>query len=145
MRFLVPQFIEMEDQIFGPLTFKQAIYLAGAGGVVLALFARLGFIWAILLGGPITLLALALAFYKVNNRSFMEVLYAWFFFTMHKKLYLWKKEEKTNKIQDKKGKEGVPLMKPKPITPKLSQSRLKELAWSLDTKESLYTKKEQWQ
>ena len=32
MRFQVPQFIEIESKIFGPLTFKQFIYLAGGGG-----------------------------------------------------------------------------------------------------------------
>jgi hypothetical protein len=29
MQFRVPQFIDIEDKLFGPLTFKQFIYLAG--------------------------------------------------------------------------------------------------------------------
>ena len=29
MQFQVPQFIEVEDKIFGPLTFKQFIYMGG--------------------------------------------------------------------------------------------------------------------
>lgn len=29
MQFQVPQFIEVEDKIFGPLTFKQFVYIAG--------------------------------------------------------------------------------------------------------------------
>src|SRR3990172_12458701 len=32
MQFQVPQFIEIEDKIFGPLTFKQFIYVAGGAG-----------------------------------------------------------------------------------------------------------------
>jgi len=32
MRFEVPQFIEVEDKIFGPFTWKQFIYLMGGEG-----------------------------------------------------------------------------------------------------------------
>jgi hypothetical protein len=38
MRFQVPQFIEVEDKIFGPLTVKQFIYLAGGAGLVFILY-----------------------------------------------------------------------------------------------------------
>ncbi|TSC80302.1 MAG: hypothetical protein G01um101429_152 [Parcubacteria group bacterium Gr01-1014_29] len=31
-QFQVPQFIEVEDKIFGPLTTKQFFYLLGGGG-----------------------------------------------------------------------------------------------------------------
>ena len=33
MRFQVPQFIEVEDKIFGPMTLKQFIYMAGGAGL----------------------------------------------------------------------------------------------------------------
>ena len=33
MQFQVPQFIEVEDKIFGPLTFRQAVYLVGGAGL----------------------------------------------------------------------------------------------------------------
>ena len=29
MQYQVPQFIEVEDKIFGPLTFKQLVYVVG--------------------------------------------------------------------------------------------------------------------
>ena len=32
MQFQVPQFIEVEDKIFGPLTFKQFVYVLGGAG-----------------------------------------------------------------------------------------------------------------
>ena len=38
MQFQVPQFIEIEDKIFGPLTFKQFIYLAGGVGASIVLW-----------------------------------------------------------------------------------------------------------
>jgi hypothetical protein len=71
----------------------------------------------------------------------MEVLYSWFSFTVNKKLYLWKKEQKKNENQKK---EEVGEASARPITPKVSQSRLKELAWTLDTRESLYEREGEW-
>ena len=38
MRFQVPQFIEVEDKIFGPLTFKQFVYVTGGVGLAVILF-----------------------------------------------------------------------------------------------------------
>ena len=56
MRFQVPQFIEVEDKIFGPLTLKQFIYLAGAGGLVFVLWRVLPLFVAI--GPPVVLFIL---------------------------------------------------------------------------------------
>jgi len=52
MRFQVPQFIEVEDKIFGPLTLKQFIYLAGAGGVVFVLWRVFPIFVAIIIAAP---------------------------------------------------------------------------------------------
>jgi hypothetical protein len=41
MHYQVPQFIEIEDKIFGPLTLKQFIYLAGGVGLCLIFFSLL--------------------------------------------------------------------------------------------------------
>ncbi len=90
MRYQVPQFIEVEDKIFGPLTFKQFIYLAGGGGLCLLFFTLLPIYLTVLLGLPVAAFALALAFYKVNGRPFIvsvEHAFGYFFGT---KLYLWK-------------------------------------------------------
>jgi hypothetical protein len=41
MRFQVPQFTDVEDKIVGPLTLKQFVYLAGAGGGCIILYSFL--------------------------------------------------------------------------------------------------------
>ena len=41
MHFQTPQFIEIEDKIFGPLTLKQFIYLAGAAGLSFTAYSLL--------------------------------------------------------------------------------------------------------
>jgi len=131
MRFSVPQFIEIEDKIFGPLTLKQALYIAGAAGVALAAYTRLGFMWAILLGTPVGILAFALAFVKVNDRPFVSTFYAAVFYYIKNKLYLWKKGEKHAPHE----RVRAPETTTRPVAPHLTQSRLRTLAWSLDTKE----------
>ena len=63
MNFQVPQFIEVEDKVVGPLTFKQFIYLAGGAGLAFVFYAMLG--WYLGMVPIILVLAFsfALAFY----------------------------------------------------------------------------------
>lgn len=140
MRFQVPQFIEVEDKIFGPLTLKQFIYLAGAGGVVFVLWRILPLFFAVIVGAPVIALAIALAFYKVNRRPFVHVLESAFRFVLNSRLYIWQ-SKKVEKMKKKK-KENE-LQEPLLRIPKLSGSKLKDIAWSLDIKESIYSDKEQ--
>jgi len=135
MRFLVPQFIDVEDKIFGPLTLKQAIYLAGGGGVVVALFVQFGFMWAFLLGSPVAALAFTLAFVKINNRPFYFMVYSFFFYLIGNKLYLWKRMP--NKVVKKKVEQQFTA----PVEEKITQKNIKALARSLDSSETMYTTK----
>ncbi|MAG12508.1 hypothetical protein CL630_01720 [bacterium] len=137
MRFQVPQFIEVEDKIFGPFTFKQFIYLAGGAGISFILYKALPLFFAILFISPILVLTLALAFYKINKKPFVAILESAFRYTLQKKLYIWKKEEK--KI---KKKAQAPHTDPLIVVPRLSDSKLKDIAWSLDVHESIYAGQE---
>ena len=77
MKFQVPQFIEVEDKIFGPFTIKQFIYLAGGGALSFVIYTYISpfsFILAIVLLLPVAGLAVALALYKVNNQPFIAVI-----------------------------------------------------------------------
>ena len=76
MRFQVPQFIEVEDKLFGPLTFKQFIYVAGGVGLCVILFIFLPTFLAILLSLPIGAFSAALAFFKINDKPFINVVEA---------------------------------------------------------------------
>ena len=97
MRFEVPQFIEIEDKIFGPLTWRQFLYLGGGLGMAVVLFLRLPFIGFVLAGIPLALISAALAFYPVNNRPFSYFLEAVVNYFSGRRLYLWRKEEMTYK------------------------------------------------
>ncbi|MFQ5788442.1 MAG: PrgI family protein [Thermodesulfobacteriota bacterium] len=148
MKFQVPQFIEVEDKIFGPLTLKQFIYLAGAGGVVFILWRVLPLFFAIIIAAPVIALAVALAFYKINKRPFVFVLESAFKYMLSNRLYIWKSKDikQMKKASPGLKKEAHPLAQTGESQiqmPKLSGSKLKDIAWSLDIKESIYSDKTQ--
>lgn len=136
MLFKFPQYIDVEDKIFGPLTIKQFIYLVGGGGIVVALWRLLpGFI-ALLLSVPAIVLSLALAFYRVNNQPFINVLESFTKYILGEKLYIWKKEPK--KITKKESEKESPQV----YIPKVSDGNLKRLKWDIDVKKSSDTEHE---
>lgn len=135
MRFQVPQFIEVESKIFGPLSLKQFIYLAGGAGSVFITYKFGGIFLTFLIGVPLAGFAVALAFYKVNNQPFIKIVENAFKHFAGTKLYIWKKREpeKKKELEEAKEAKGQPEIQ----VPKLTQSRLKDLAWSLDIKEKV--------
>ena len=144
MRFQVPQFIEVEDKIFGNYTIKQFIYLAGGVGLSFAIYRLIGsFVWSAL---PIIIImsfSAALAFYRINERfPFIYIEEAAFKYFFSNKLYIWKKRE--NKKMPEENNTDQEIKKYASImVPKISDSKLKDLTWSLDIKESMYTNKNQ--
>ncbi len=128
MRFQVPQFIEVEDKIFGPFTFKQFLYLAGGVGMIAITFSVLPKILAFFISIPIAALSLALTFYKINNRPFIFVLESFFKYLITKKLFIWKMSARGNKVSA----EASPNRQI--VLPKVSQSKLKDLTWNLSVR-----------
>ena len=138
MEFQVPQFIEVEDKLFGPLTWKQFVYLVGGGGFCFILYSFLPLFIAIVLMLPVAAVTAALAFYKYNGKSFVQLAQAAIAYRLSQKLFLWRKEEKavTPSATTSTPQNGLYI-------PKLSESKLKDLAWSLDIKDSIYSSRDQ--
>jgi hypothetical protein len=133
MQYQVPQFIEIEDKIFGPLTLKQFLYLAGGAGICLIFFTLLPLFLTVILGIPVMGLALALAFYEINGRPFVVALEHAFYYFFGSKLYLWQpRQPKASEAKDIAPTPPTPIQLP---VPKLSESKLKDLAWSLNIKD----------
>jgi len=134
MRFQVPQFIEVEDQIIGPFTLKQFIYLAGGAGLCIVIYLFVPtLLLSIPLMVPVVALSAALAFYKINNRPFISIVESFFRYHITNKLYIWK-HRSPEAGQTKLAKPGLPITSQANI-PKLSQSKLKDLAWTLDVQD----------
>ncbi len=114
MGFQVPQFIEREPKIIGPLTFKQFITFAIAGGICFVIFFSVPrpvfyFLTFLIMGG-----AAALMLIKKEGQPLYILLEHFLSFTISPKLYLWQKKEtafpiiKTKEIKKEK-KEKSPL------------------------------------
>lgn len=131
MEYQVPQFVEIEDKIVGPLTLKQFIYIAGGAGLCAVFLLYLPLFLGVLLSIPVAALAGALAFYKVNNKGFVEVLEAGFKYYIGDRLFIWKKEPKNAVAAP-----TAPAEEPARQKLVLSRGKLEELAWSLDIKDS---------
>ena len=131
MQFQVPQFIEIEDKVFGPFTFKQFVYLLGAVACLYIPFKFFGVYIAVLTGGPFAAFAIALAFAKINGRAFVFTAEAYAKYFFSNKLYLWKHKDKVIQTQMVEEKTAVRSM----VVPTLSQNKLKDLAWALDVRE----------
>ncbi len=95
MRFTIPQFIEHEAKIIGPLTFKQFIFVGIAAVICFVLYFSVSFnlflLGCIVLGGT----SVAFAFLKVEGIPLPQVMSNFLKFSFSPKKYLW--EKKTQK------------------------------------------------
>ena len=133
MQFKVPQFLEIEDKIFGPFTFRQFIYLAGGAGLCFIIYkllgAYLGLIPILAVGG----LSLALMFYRPNNKPFIYMIEAGFNYIRQDKLYVWRRrEEKEKKVNEQAEISAGDKREALEHQARLGGNRLRDLAWSLD-------------
>lgn len=132
MQFRVPQFLDIEDKIFGPFTFSQFVYLAGGAGLCYILYKVLGVLFGFI---PIILIAglsIALAFYRPNNKSFLYMIQSALGYYSQDKLYIWKRKTKKESIHEKEKTQEIETN----YQPKLNSSKLRDLAWSLDVLDS---------
>ena len=125
----------MEDKIVGPLTLIQFLYVLGGGIVCYILFQVLYSFSAILffvLALPIALIALALAFLKIQEQPLSHFITAGLQFWQKPKMRYWHNLG-----------EAPPILKdaPKPkattVAPakqQIQKSNLEQLAYSLDTR-----------
>lgn len=128
-QYQVPQFITIEDKVIGPLTLKQFGFLASGAVLIFILHALLVPLLFYPVAGVVGGIAAALAFLKIQQQPFPTVIRRAFLFFIRPRLYLWKKEamKKPAAVADSAKKEAT-------ITaiPKMSASKLSDLAWSLD-------------
>ncbi len=148
MQFQVPQFIEVEDKIFRPFTLFQFIYMAGGAGFVAMMIFLLPFFFAVIISIPVVAFSAALAFYKVNNRPFVEHIQSMVAFYFNNNLYIWKPKDAVEiaRSQQASATESARRSDTQQTTVSTSaaRNRLKDLAWSLDIKESsIYSDKKQ--
>lgn len=131
MQFKVPQFIDVEDKLFGPFTFRQFAYLVGGAGIIFVVYKLLPLWIGIFIILPVAALSAALTFYKINNKPFIYYLQAGINYALSNKLYVWK--QRLVKHDDKNDEATAPTKVS--MLPTMSSDKLKDLSWSLDVEE----------
>ena len=99
MQFRVPQFIDIEDKILGPLGWKQLAYvLAGIGLTYLIFKASSSKVIATILSIPIISLFGSLAFVKINNKDFLDVMEDASKYFFSNKIYTWQQDKNISNL-----------------------------------------------
>jgi len=133
-QFVVPQFIDVEDKIFGPVTTRQFIILL-VGGLLVFISFKLAdmalFIFLLsLIGGS----SLVLAFVKINGQLFHFFLLNIIQTLKRPSLRIWDKNYKDAelKILIKEGVAEEVIEEIKRV-PKISYNRLRDLSLTVNT------------
>ncbi|MBU1039039.1 PrgI family protein [Patescibacteria group bacterium] len=133
-QFVVPQFIDIEDKIFGPITSRQFIILMIGGFLVFAEFKLFDFALFLLLGIITAGLSIIFSFVKVNGMPVHYFLLNLFQGIKQPKERIWRKE-----INEEDLKKAVrrPVVMPAKVSLSSKQpfnkSRLQELVLMVDT------------
>ncbi len=115
MQFVVPQFIQRNTKILGPLSFKQVLFILAAALISLLFYVFLPFSLFVIGSLIVFPVCLALAVLRVHNTPLPELLKNFFIFLGKPRIYLWKKKKdlvkmkKSEIIVVEEEKEGVPL------------------------------------
>ena len=131
MQFHIPQYIDVEDKLLGPLTLKQGLFLGGGAGAIYLVIRLVPYIF---ISAPLIIaiaaLSGALAFYPKERlgRTFLEILEASFLYLIRDKLYTWKKTTKEpilGKEQEFVSNQILPI-------PTISKGKLSNVSTSLN-------------
>lgn len=130
-RFVVPQFIDEEAKIMGPVTGRQFIILLVCLGVDFIIFKLADFALFLLICIPLTMFALILAFLKVRGQKFHFFLLNFVMKMRRPDLRVWDKA--TGDFVPIVLKDDTPAKGPTPIKAPLMTSRLNELSLVVNT------------
>lgn len=132
-QFVVPQFIDAEDKIFGPITARQFIILMIAGLIDFGLFKLLTFVQFLLAGIPIVIIAGIFAFVKINGQVFHYFILNIIQTFKKPKLRVWDKHYSDSELKVFMRQAPPEPPKVEPRKAPVSISRLNELSLVVNT------------
>ncbi len=134
-QFIVPQFIDVEDKILGPISVRQfIIVIVGVIGIFASyqLFARLAGLFPLFLGMSFLILIgiILFAFLRVNGRPFHLFVLNVIQSIKNPRMRIWNNQAVTERLQYRQ--EPPPPPAP-PVKQPLSQTKLARLSLLVDT------------
>lgn len=131
MMFSVPQFIDIEDKIAGPLTWRQLLWMIGMGATLLVFFNMFDSALFFIIAVPTVLLFVALAFYRPNGMPLAIFIFHAILFLFRPKVAVWERPIRRMPSQPKK-EDLSSAASQAPAEKHVSQDKLKELARIMD-------------
>lgn len=92
-QFQVPQFIDVEDKILGPITMRQFFIMIIPMGTGILLYFLLKFWLVIIMEIPITIGCAVFAFYRPYGMRFSKFFSAFLSYSLKPRMFIWKHEE----------------------------------------------------
>lgn len=132
-QFLVPQFIDVEDKIFGPITTRQFVILLAGGTLIFVLFKLFRFVPFVLVSLLVFGATGTLAFLRVNGQPFHFFLLNLIQTTRRPHLKVWNKELTTAELRERMREAPKKPPPPPPQKEALSSTKLQELSLVVNT------------
>lgn len=130
-RFIVPQFIDAEDKIWGPVTVRQFIIVLAGGLLIVLSYKFADFALFLTQSSIILLLVIIFAFVKINGVTFHLFLLNVIQTVKRPKIRIWRKEY--IKVEEFKIKGENVVAAPIPVKNMLPNKKLSELSLIIDT------------
>lgn len=132
-QFVIPQFIDVEDKIIGPITTRQFIILLAVTIILFIAYKLLTFLYFLAFGLPVFGLGVVIAFIKVNGQPFHFFLLNLIQTTRRPKLRVWNKESTADELRQYLKKEEVKIIPPRPVKERMVATKLSELSLIVNT------------
>lgn len=132
MQYSVPQFIDIEDKVVGPLTAKQVLILILGGVVLLVAFRFFNLAFFIIVALIVAPVSLVLAFYKPRGISAIQYIFNYVDYLTNPKIYVWRRETDRNTYLKRSLQKRQSANDAQPLK-SVSRSRIRDLAILLDT------------
>jgi len=136
--FNIPQFLDTEDKVVGPLTAKQLGWIVAACAIFFLIYLFFGKTGLLVLGIPILAIFGGLAFYKPNGRPLTSYASSVISFFTHPKMYMWRRlpdeQISIKRVPPKKSEE---ILEKKQLT----EDRIRDISELLDRRSGINSEK----
>jgi hypothetical protein len=132
-QFVVPQFIDVEDKILGPLTVRQFVILLVVFGTDFLIYKLADFALFIATGIPLFAFGVVLAFVKINGQPFHYYLLNLSQYLKRPKLKIWDKTLNDAEVREFLEEKPLPPPPPRPKKEALTTSKLAQVSLIVNT------------
>lgn len=132
MQYSIPQFIDREQKLLGPLTVRQTLILGLTAIILVVAFflLKLNFFVFTLLAVAVGSLGLGISFIKINDKPLYFIFTAFLEYFINPKRYLWQKQN--NQITLEAPQSSIIQEKAKTKLKKVTEKDIESLAEFLD-------------